>query len=172
MSGHPLEEKQWKQIGTSRYSVSDHGDIRNDRFGRILKPSVWDGRAHVKLMMTNNPRDKPINYSVHRLVAQAFIPNPENKPQVDHVDNDPLNNHISNLRWATNSENMANIRRPKSNSTGEKGVYVHTTSGKYMAYVGCEGKLNYLGLFDTLEQAKAYRDEIAGYIQGEFFKSN
>lgn len=47
-------------------------------------------------------------YFVHRIVAELFIPNPENKPFVDHIDTNPLNNHISNLQWCTASENMNN----------------------------------------------------------------
>lgn len=47
-------------------------------------------------------------FSVHRLIAETFIPNPDNKPTVDHIDRDRTNNHITNLRWATMKEQMQN----------------------------------------------------------------
>lgn len=50
-------------------------------------------------------------YYVHRLVAETFIPNPENKPCVDHIDRNPANNHVDNLRWVTYSENNYNSNR-------------------------------------------------------------
>lgn len=51
---------------------------------------------------------KTTGYQIHRLVAMAFLPNPENKPEVDHIDSDITNNKLCNLRWATHIENMAN----------------------------------------------------------------
>ncbi len=48
------------------------------------------------------------NMRVHRLVAETFLPNDNNLPQVDHIDRNRINNHISNLRWVTHSENMIN----------------------------------------------------------------
>lgn len=59
-------------------------------------------RLHINLI-TNGVQ---YSFQPHRLVAQVFIPNPENKPQINHIDGNPLNNHISNLEWVTQSENM------------------------------------------------------------------
>ena len=57
---------------------------------------------HVELWK-NNKREVPF---IHRLVAKAFIPNPQNKPQVNHIDGDRRNNHVDNLEWCTNGENV------------------------------------------------------------------
>ena len=73
---------------------------------RILKPSKA-GRGYVKVKISNGIESKYFN--VHRLVAKTFIPNPENKPQVDHINRDKTDNRVENLRWATNSENHFNM---------------------------------------------------------------
>ena len=99
------------------YEVSTHGRVRsldrqirvqaNLRFfkGQLLKPSYRFGLyAHVNL----NKKGKKITIDVHRLVARTFIPNPEDKPQVDHIDGDPRNNRLENLRWVTEKDNQNN----------------------------------------------------------------
>ena len=96
------------------YLVSSDGDI-------IALPRIVDNgyrKAHRKqhkmkqktcagvykcVMLSKNGERKA--YSVHRLVAQKYVPNPENKPQVNHIDGDKLNNHYTNLEWVTNAEN-------------------------------------------------------------------
>jgi hypothetical protein len=59
-----------------------------------------------------------IHYYVHKLLGQAFIPNPDNKPFIDHIDRNKSNNDMSNLRWATKSENNRNIPKRVDNITG------------------------------------------------------
>ena len=72
--------------------------------------TVRHGYRYVKLL---NDGEKYHNYPIHKLVAQAFIPNPENKPQVDHIDSNPLNNNVENLRWVTFEEQFSNEESKK-----------------------------------------------------------
>lgn len=80
------------------------------------QPSTYGNYHYVTLCNSESCKK---NHLIHRLVAEAFIPNPENKPQVNHKDGDPSNNHVSNLEWATNSENglhayRIGLNRPSS----------------------------------------------------------
>lgn len=73
-----------------------------NRRGKMLKPGLGaKGYYHVVLCVDGIPK----NYRVHRLVAETFIPNPQNKPAINHIDANPLNNHAANLEWCTIFEN-------------------------------------------------------------------
>ena len=90
----------WKHIQgyESSYAVSNRGRVMNLKKNKVLKPIV-DGAGYVYV----NLRQK--KHRLHRLVAQAFLGNPENLPQVNHIDEDPTNNDVSNLEWCTASHN-------------------------------------------------------------------
>ena len=95
---------EWRKIeGFLKYSVSDEGLVRNDETGKILKEKIArNGYSQVGLYDVN----KKIRWNgVHRYVALAFIPNPDNKTHVNHIDGNKQNNTVSNLEWATSHEN-------------------------------------------------------------------
>ena len=97
-------EEIWKDIKDYEglYQVSSFGRVKSFYTNRILKGSEdsW-GYLQVKLYKNGIKSNK----KMHRLVAQSFIPNPENKPEVNHIDENKTNNKLSNLEWSTAKEN-------------------------------------------------------------------
>ena len=89
----------WKKIdGFENYSVSNMGRVRNDGSGRVL--SLWNKYNGYKMVTLTRNYEKHI-FQVHRLVAKAFIPNPDNFPQVNHINEDKTDNRAENLEWCT-----------------------------------------------------------------------
>jgi hypothetical protein len=98
--------EDWKTIADfPNYDVSSLGNIRNNKTGKTMKICVKSGYYNISLVTDKNKQ----TFKVHRLVALAFIENPENKQEVNHKDKNKLNNHVSNLEWMTRREN--NIHR-------------------------------------------------------------
>ena len=94
----------WKNIIydglDTNYMISDDGKVKNPK-GKEMKLQIQQGYCHVTIQI--NKKGK--RFRVHRLVAEAFIPNPENKPYVNHIDGNRMNNNINNLEWVTPQEN-------------------------------------------------------------------
>ncbi len=78
---------------------------------------------------------------LHKLVAQAFLFNPENKPFVDHIDNNRRNNNLNNLRFATSQENSQNRSISSKNTSGTKGVSWHKGQKRWLAKICINGKV-------------------------------
>lgn len=98
--------------------------------------------------------------TVHRLVAEAFIPNPDNKPVVDHIDRNRKNNNVSNLRWATVSENRCNTSHfHQHNLEPCSGVCYRPKRKKYEVSIFVDFKSTYVGMYSTLEEAVEARKE-------------
>ena len=112
MSSYKLMEEIWKDVENYEglFQVSNFGRVRSmnkilelcdDRVrrvkGKILKTSIIRGYECITFYHNNKSK----TFKVHRLVAQAFIPNPKNLPQVNHIDENKLNNLVSNLEWCT-----------------------------------------------------------------------
>lgn len=111
-----MEKEIWKDIPgyEGKYIISSFGRIISLKRNGIAKDtevSLNKRGNYLKVGLRNKER---VSYSVHRLVALTFLANPNNLPQVDHIDGDKMNNHASNLRWVTAKENVNNpSTRPK-----------------------------------------------------------
>lgn len=94
--------EEWRVIQDfPNYSVSNLGNVINNKTNKLMKINIKGGYSNINLV--NNKKRKI--FKVHRLVAMAFIPNPESKPEVNHLDKNRSNNNISNLEWNTHKEN-------------------------------------------------------------------
>lgn len=105
-------ENIWAPIkGFEGYYISGAGEVYSEKTKRFLKPVADFNKAYStyhRYVVMLYKDGKSYKKMIHRLVAEAFIPNPENKPQVDHIDHNTFNNRIDNLHWVTNKENCNN----------------------------------------------------------------
>lgn len=113
-----LEGEVWKDIdGCSTHQISNMGRVYVKSINMIIYGRLKHGYRNVYIQ-----DNAGINhmYAVHRLVAQAFVPNPNNKPQVDHIDSNPENNKATNLRWVTQEEQLRNEESLKKKAAGQE----------------------------------------------------
>ena len=104
------EEELWKDVVgyEGLYEVSNLGRVKSLRRNIIMKQKKVKGYN----MLTLTKVGKRKGETVSRLVGHAFIPNPENKPQINHIDENKQNNHVDNLEWVTAKENANHGTRP------------------------------------------------------------
>ena len=116
-----MKDEIWKPIKDYEglYEISNLGRVKSLNYSRtgkeqILKPQKRKN-GYLGVILCYKNTQKQVN--IHRLVAEAFIPNPENKPYVDHINTDKLDNRACNLRWVTQKENLNNLlTKDKMNS--------------------------------------------------------
>ncbi len=113
--------------GFENFSVSDFGNVKNNKTGRIMRQKYRKNCYMDICLMKDN---KKCSKQVHILTAIAFIPSPDEKSCIDNIDNDKSNNNIANLRWATHSENNQNRTMMSNNTSGVKGVIWDKRSNK------------------------------------------
>jgi hypothetical protein len=136
-------EEHWRPVAAN-YEVSDFGRVRNTKTGLVMKQTN-DTAGYPQLKIAGERK------LVSRLVAIAFIENPDNLPQVEHRDRDPTNNAVTNLRWATGSQNSLNRRRPPR--ALPRGV--NQIANRFQARIKLNGVIEHLGMFSTAEEAHA-----------------
>jgi len=128
------------------YLISTDGIVtsRDTRIGFI------NTLGYPTVCLTKNKTKKFVN--IHRLVAAAFIPNPENKRYVDHIDRDKTNNNVSNLRWCTSSENNRN-KTILVGTNKYTGITWCKIMNKYRARIRIQRKEIRIGYADTVNEA-------------------
>ena len=125
-----MRTSEWQSIpGFPDYEIGSTGQVRSWR-GKPIKGGVGArptqpknlqpvARSGYRGICLTAP-SKKVSFVIHRLVAAAFIPNPDNKPEVNHIDGDKGNNHVSNLEWVTSLENSQHAIRLGNVALGER----------------------------------------------------
>ena len=90
------------------YAVTNDGKVYSKKTNKFIKPSIGS-KGYFQVCLTVDGKKRTVK--VHRIVAETFIPNPEGKPQVNHIDGNKRNNCVENLEWCTNSENQIHSYR-------------------------------------------------------------
>ena len=136
----------WKKITdfNELYSVSNYGNVKNME-GEILPTSLAAGYVLVYIKHTKK------THFVHRLVAKEFLKDFDNNKMVNHIDFNKSNNHYLNLEMVTNRENQCHLVKSKNKFIG---VSFHIRLKKWTAQIMINGKLKYIGSFDS--QLNAY----------------
>lgn len=169
-----MEKEIWKDIKDyeEMYQISDLGRVkslariikhqnRHYRKDKILKTSI-DNHGYLQVNLCKNGKVK--RFHVHRLVAQAFIPNPENKPQVNHIDGDRSNPRKTNLEWVTDRENKlhayANIPRK---STKKRVLQINKDKKIIKEWESIKEAQQYLNLSHISECCKNKKHTCGGF---------
>lgn len=171
-----LTEEVWKDIKgfEGYYQISSLGrikslerDVPNNARGatrrvkeKIIKGNFDKNKYLIAVLYSNKRKEHPVK--VHRLVAQAFIINPLNKPHVNHINRIKDDNRVENLEWVTNRENLWHREFEKTSS--HVGVCkVVFGKKKWKSYVSVDNVCTVLGFSDTEEEA--YQLRLNGLIE-------
>lgn len=170
-----LNTEIWKEIPELPYEISNIGNVRRNANAKYK----YKNKLYVKPYINNKgyfcynlyKEGQVYKRQAHRLVASAFIENPSNLPEVNHIDGNPKNNNVSNLEWCTHQYNMqhswdtglhknyhvcAGVKR-KGSTSQYHGVSWSNARQRWCVYVGFNKKHYAIGRFKTeIEAAQAY----------------
>ena len=150
--------ENWKSVVgfEGLYEVSDRGNVRSLKCGRVRPmKKCKDKKKYERLCLM---KDK-VKYTlaVHRLVGSAFLVPVEGKTTIDHIDQNPSNNNLGNLRWADQTDQC--INRGQYSNTGEKNISQSIISGHYHVVIRRYGTMLLNVSFNNIEDAIKGRDE-------------
>lgn len=170
-----MENEIWKDIPgyEGYYQVSNYGNIKSNKRpyticsktiiltkSKIIKPNISKGYYRVELNVNGVAKQ----FSVHRLVALAFIPNIHNLPCINHKDENPLNNKVENLEWCTMEYNLKyGTRQERISKNRKRSVLQYSLDGKLIA--------KYDGALDAEKATGVKRQNISKAILGKRLKA-
>lgn len=167
-------EEIWKDIAgyEGLYQVSNTGKVRSfirkselQSPWHLIKPHITRGYAFIALYTNKVKRSK--NFLLHRLVAQAFIPNPNNYPEINHKDENKLNNAVDNLEWCTRSYNMcygtARFRQGISASAQVEQLTIENIPIAHYCSVPIAAKINGIDASSIHKCCNNKRESAGGY---------
>lgn len=155
------------------YSITRSGRVYSHKYKRFIKPYLSKTKQNTYYKHIVLFKDKKSKvFRLHRLIAEAFIPNPENLKLVDHINRNQLDNRIKNLRWVDalhNTYNKAKYSQKNSeNPSRYKGVSWDKVKRKWVVYIKINGKRKNLGRFTDEKEAGKKYNEYAKPTFGEF----
>ncbi len=140
------------------YFINRKGDVLSKKWNKeiILEPAISNGY----LMVCFRKDKKSYNKRVHRLIAEIFIPNPNNYLCVDHINRDRKDNRLENLRWTTQMVNCQNQSKRNDNISGYKNIHYCKRENKWRVIIKRNKKVVCDRIFKTIEEAVAYRNKV------------
>jgi len=141
-------------IDYPNYLIYEDGRVFSKKRNIFLKIQTMTQTGYLYVNFRKGGKRK--NFTIHRLLAIHYIPNPENKPYVDHINRIRDDNRIENLRWVTSSENNQNTRKSKNNKSGHKYISYNKSKKRWVFRKMINGKLT-LKYFKTKTEALCYK---------------
>ena len=147
-----MEEKIIPEYPT--YSITSTGFVKDLRTGELHNGASCKGYRRISLTNQSGKR----TYSIHRLVALAFIENPNNFPEIDHINRNNSDNRVENLRWANDYIQSQNRGDQKNNTSGYKNIAIE--DNYFRVVITRNKQVVARKRFQSLEEAIQYRDNI------------
>ena len=161
----------WKDIPDydGDYQESNFGRTKSLKYGKekILKPSLHNN-GYLRIHLTKKgEKGKGINIYPHRMVAELFIPNPENKPYINHIDGGRFNNYVENLEWVTEKENLDHAVKLGLIKSGENNYQAKLTAEQVREirklYVKGRSGFGYGGLAEKFNVCESTIQRVVNY---------
>lgn len=150
---HFKNEREWKRWNTRYAGCVAGGEL-----------TCVNGKKYWKVCVDN------IVYGTHRIVYALATGADPAEMHIDHIDGNGQNNSPSNLRLATNAENLRNRGTYRNNTSGRKGVSWYKPDRKWQAYISFNGRMRHIGYFNDIDDAAAAYDAAARKYFGEFYR--